>query len=196
MGIGLNMLSQWYLHIYTVAGESLPVLSDLILENIPYVDVDYLYDIFSIVGMVIFAMYVVQYQKLGKLPYYLTLIGLFQAVRAIFIVLTPFGNPPMFDGTESVFEGFSNYEIGVYPSGHTGVAYLYFLMARKANYRAALLLSFLVVVVALFLARGHYSIDILSGVFFAYAIKSFGERHFKSHLCLRIKSICTARFSM
>jgi hypothetical protein len=32
-------------------------------------------------------------------------------------------------------------------------------------------------ILALFLAHGHYSIDILSGIFFAYAIRSFGEKH-------------------
>jgi hypothetical protein len=30
----------------------------------------------------------------------------------------------------------------------------------------------------LFLARGHYSIDILSGLFFSYAIREYGEKHF------------------
>jgi hypothetical protein len=29
------------------------------------------------------------------------------------------------------------------------------------------------------MAHGHYSIDMLSGIFFAYAINSFGEKHFK-----------------
>lgn len=178
-GVYLNMLSQEYLHYYIEEGETLPVLSDLVLDNIPYLDVDYLYDIFSIVGFVIFTSYIFHHSKFREVPYYLILIGLFQALRAVFIILTPFGNPPMFDGTESMFNGFSNYELGVYPSGHTGVAYLYFLMARKREYRFVLFLSFLVVVTALFLARGHYSIDILSGVFFAYAIKAFGDKHFK-----------------
>jgi hypothetical protein len=35
----------------------------------------------------------------------------------------------------------------------------------------------IVVISALFLARGHYSIDILSGLFFSYAIRAFGEKH-------------------
>ena len=35
-----------------------------------------------------------------------------------------------------------------------------------------------IVIIALFLAHCHYSIDILSGIFFAYAIKAYGEKHF------------------
>lgn len=181
-GVYLNMLSQEYLHYYMIDGQTLPVLSDLILDNIPYLDIDYLYDIFSVVGLIVFVTYVIHYSLYEKVPYFLILAGVFNMVRAIFIVLTPFGNPPMFDGTESIFNGFSNYEIGVYPSGHTGVSYLYFLLARKMKYRIILLMSFLVIVVSLFLSRGHYSIDILSGVFFAYAIKSFGDRHIAPRL--------------
>lgn len=176
------MLSQEYLHYYINDGKTLPVLSDLILDNIPYIDVDYLYDIFSIVGLLIFTIYIIHLSKFHEVPYYLILIGAFQTTRAIFIILTPFGNPPMFDGTESFFNGFSNYELGVYPSGHTGVSYLYFLMAGKKEYRVALFMSFLVVIASLFLARGHYSIDILSGIFFAYAIKAFGDKHFRSKI--------------
>lgn len=181
-GIYLNMLSQEYLHYYIIDGKTLPVLSDLVLDNIPYLDVDYLYDFFSIVSLFFFVCYVIQYSQYREVSYYLVLIGAFQAIRAVFIILTPFGNPPMFDGTESIFNGFSNYELGVYPSGHTGVSYLYFLMASTRAYRGLLFSSFLVIVISLFLARGHYSIDILSGIFFAYAIKSFVDKHLKAKL--------------
>jgi hypothetical protein len=38
-------------------------------------------------------------------------------------------------------------------------------------------LCLLVTITSLFLSRGHYSIDILSGLLFSYAIKSFGDKH-------------------
>lgn len=183
VGISLNMLSQRYLHYYINNGETLPVLSDLVLDNIPYLDIDYLYDIFSLVGFFIFTVYIVHRQKYHEVPYYLCVIAAFHTIRALFIILTPFGNPPMFDGTESLFNGFSNYELGVYPSGHTGVSYLYFLLTESGSrYRKILFMSFLVIVVALFLSRGHYSIDILSGIFFSYAIKAFGDKHYKEKI--------------
>ncbi len=50
-GIQLNFLSQTYLHQYISEGKTLPVLSDVILDNLPYWDIDFLYDIFSLVSI-------------------------------------------------------------------------------------------------------------------------------------------------
>ncbi|MBN1184276.1 MAG: phosphatase PAP2 family protein [Bacteroidales bacterium] len=176
-GIQLNFVSQTYLHNYMVEGKALPVLSDLILDNLPYWDVDYLYDIFSLVSVFVFIVYVLHKREYNKVPYFLLLCGIFHTIRAIFIVLTPFGNPPLFDGTEGPFNGFSKYELGVYPSGHTGIAYMYFILAKDRRYRLVLLFSVLVIIAALFLSRGHYSIDVLSGIFFAFAIKAYGDKY-------------------
>lgn len=177
-GIQLNFFSQTYLHNYMQEGKTLPVLSDLILDNLPYWDIDYLYDIFSIVSLMVIVIYVIHKKEYEKVPYILLLCGVFHITRGVFIVLTPFGNPPMFDGTQGPFNGFSKYELGVYPSGHTGIAYMYFILAKDKVYRYILFFSVLVIVAALFLSRGHYSIDILSGVFFAFAIKAYGDKYF------------------
>lgn len=177
LGIQLNFYSQTYLHNYMIEGKTLPVLSDLILDNLPYWDVDYLYDIFSLLSGIIFVIYVIHKKQIRKVPYFLVLCGIFHLVRGVFIVLTPFGNPPMFDGTEGLFNGFSKYELGVYPSGHTGIAYMYFILAKNKTYRSLLLMCVLVIIAALFLSRGHYSIDVLSGVFFAFAIKAYSDKY-------------------
>lgn len=179
LGIQLNFYSQTYLHNYMIEGKSLPVLSDLILDNLPYWDIDYLYDIFSLLSGIIFVIYVIHKKQISKVPYFLVLCGIFHLVRGVFIVLTPFGNPPMFDGTEGLFNGFSKYELGVYPSGHTGIAYMYFILAKDKIYRSLLLICVLVIIAALFLSRGHYSIDVLSGIFFAFAIKAYGDKYIK-----------------
>lgn len=182
IGIELNFYSQEYLLNYIQNGKSLPVLSDLILENIPYWDIDYLYDIFSIFSLFVLIIFVIHKRKYSSIPYFLMLTGIFQIVRGFFIVLTPFGNPMGFDGTEGPFDGFTDIELGVYPSGHTGVAYLYFLLVKTKPYRYILLFSALVIISALFLSRGHYTIDILSGIFFAYAIKCYGDRHLLKYI--------------
>lgn len=177
-GIQLNFFCQNYLLDYTKNGSSLPVLSDLILDNIPLWDIDYIYDIFSLVSLFAIIFYVIHRKKYDKIPYLILLSGIFQIVRGFFIVLTPFGNPPGFDGTEGLFNGFSKIELGVYPSGHTGISFLYFLFAEDSLYKFILLSSVIIIIIALFLSRGHYTIDILSGIFFAYAIKAYGDKHF------------------
>ncbi|MDY0362853.1 MAG: hypothetical protein RBR08_15500 [Desulforegulaceae bacterium] len=177
-GIQLNFFCQNYLLDYTKNGSSLPVLSDLILDNIPLWDIDYIYDIFSLVSLFAIIFYMIHRKKYDKIPYLILLSGIFQIVRGFFIVLTPFGNPPGFDGTEGLFNGFSKIELGVYPSGHTGISFLYFLFAEDSLYKFILLSSVIIIIIALFLSRGHYTIDILSGIFFAYAIKAYGDKHF------------------
>ena len=47
-GIGLNIASQAYLHNYISEGKTLPMLSDLILDNLPVINVSLIYDIFAL----------------------------------------------------------------------------------------------------------------------------------------------------
>ena len=84
----------------------------------------------------------------------------------------------MFNGSDPLFHGFANYELGVYPSGHAGNLFMILLLVNNRLYKWLIGLCLIVVIVALLLAHSHYSIDILSGIFFAYAIRAFGEKHF------------------
>lgn len=176
-GAGLNFASESYLHTYMTEGKTLPMLSDLILDNIPFYNVSLIYDISCLIPIVLVLTYIVQKKDYNRIPLFLLLTGIFYIVRGIFIVLTPFGNPPMFNGSDPLFHGFSNYELGVYPSGHVGNVFLMLLLVKDKSYKWLIFICLIVVIVALFLARGHYSIDILSGLFFSYAIRAFGEKH-------------------
>jgi membrane-associated phospholipid phosphatase len=177
VGMLLNFASQTYLHNYMSEGKTLPMLSDLILDNIPYMNIGFCYDIGSLLSVFVAVVYIVAKKEVRRFPYFLILIGIFYVVRGIFIVLTPFGNPPLFNGTGAPFNGFSKFELGVYPSGHVGNAVMFFLLARDKFFKWLLLAVVIFIIITLLLARGHYSVDIFSGWFFAYAITSFGERH-------------------
>jgi len=173
----LNIASQTYLHNYTSEGNTLPMLNDLILDNIPSLDVALYYDIFALLPIILVIIYVVHKKAYDRVPFIIMMSGLFYIVRGIFIVLTPFGNPPAFNGSDPFFNGFSKYDLGVYPSGHAGNVFLLFLLVKDRLYKWMIMACLILVITTLFLAHGHYSIDILSGLFFAYAIKSFGEKH-------------------
>lgn len=177
-GAGLNFASENYLHTYMSEGKTLPMLSDFILDHLPFYNVSLIYDIFCLVPIFLVLLYFVHKKDYDRIPMFLLLTGIFYIVRGIFIVLTPFGNPPMFNGSDPLFHGFSNFELGVYPSGHAGNVFLMFLLVRDKGYKWLIMICLTIVVTALFLARGHYSIDILSGLFFSYAIREFGEKHF------------------
>lgn len=178
-GMELNFVSQSYLNNYVNEGRSLPGLSDLILDNLPFYDVSLLYDLFSIISVIVVVIYIVHKKDYKSIPFFLLMCGIISIVRGIFIVLTPLGNPPLFTGSNTLFNGFSKYEFGVYPSGHVGNAFLLFLMVKNRWYKFIILFCLLIIIISLFLAHAHYSIDILSGLFFAYALNSFGERHLK-----------------
>ena len=176
-GAALNFASETYLHNYMSEGKTLPMLSDLILDNLPFYNVSLIYDVFCLVPIFLVLLYFVHKKDYERIPLFLVLTGIFYIVRGIFIVLTPFGNPPMFNGSDPLFHGFSNFELGVYPSGHTGNVFLMFLLVKDKTYKWLIFICLVIVIIALFLARGHYSIDILSGLFFSYAIRAFGEKH-------------------
>lgn len=176
-GAALNIASQTYLHNYMSEGKTLPMLSDLILDNLPVINVSIFYDIFCLVPIFLVFVYFFHKKDCNRIPVFLLMSGIFYIIRGVFIVLTPFGNPPLFNGSDPFFHGFANYELGVYPSGHVGNVFLMYLLVKNRGYKLLILSCLIIVTVALFLAHGHYSIDILSGLFFSYAIKSFGEKH-------------------
>jgi len=177
IGIGLNFASQTYLHNYMIEGKTLPMLSDLILDNLPVIDLSLIYDFFSLFILIIFVIYIIYKREHHRVPYFLVLWGIFYIIRGLFIVLTPFGNPPEFNGSDPLFNGFSKYELGVYPSGHVGNAFLLLLLVNDKVYKWILAFCLVVITASLFLAHSHYSIDILSGFFFVYAIKAFGNKY-------------------
>ena len=177
-GIGLNNASQAYLHDYISQGKTLPILSDMILDKLPMIDVTLIYDIFAIIPIILAVVYIIHRKDYKRVPFIFLMVGIFYIVRGIFIVLTPFGNPPMFNGSYPLFHGFANYELGVYPSGHAGNVFLILLLVNDNMYKKLIGICLVVVIIALFLAHSHYSIDILSGLFFAYAIRCYGLKHF------------------
>ena len=179
LGAGLNFASQTYLHNYMIEGKTLPMISDLILDHVKLVDLSLLYDLSSLMIFALVVIYVVHRKDYNRLPLILFLSGSFYIIRAIFVVLTPFGNPPEFMGSDPLFNGFSKYELGVYPSGHVGASFLLLLLVNDRVYKYIISFFLLVIVVTLVFSHGHYSIDILSGFFFAYAIKTFGDKHLK-----------------
>jgi membrane-associated phospholipid phosphatase len=176
-GMELNFITQTYLYNHFDKGNTLPQLSDLILDRLPFYDISVIYDIFSAIPVIIVLIYIVHKKDYNRIPVFLVLSGIVELIRAIFVVLTPLGNPPMFTGTHGIFNGFSKYELGVYPSGHVGSVFLLLLMVNSRLYKWLIFVCLIAVLVSLFLAHAHYSIDILSGFFFAYAINSLGNKY-------------------
>jgi len=178
-GAVLNQVSSIYLFKNF---KDAPVLRDSILDLLPTLKLGWVFDLLSVLSIILFVVYAYR-KEFEKIPYFLLIFGIIQIVRGIFIVLTPFANPDM--GTYNGFlQNSEMFRRGLFPSGHTGSAFLAFLLA-KGPYRIALLAISLFLMGFLLLAHGHYSIDIFSAVIFAYAIYSLGEKHFKKLFTLK-----------
>ena len=181
LGAIVNFLSQIYLYSFVSNGNTLPVLSDIILDSIPYLNLTLVYNFFSFTSLIIFFAYIIDKKKYNEIPFFIIVLGLFYTLRGIFVILTPFGNPEEFIGLAKIFPGLSKFQFGLYPSGHTGSVFLYFLFA-KGTYRGVLGLWGLLIVLGLFFSRGHYSIDVLSAIIFSYALYCFGKDYLRSFI--------------
>lgn len=176
-GILTNQLTSFL--IEKVYGTNLPVLGDIILDNIPYLKIAWLYDLLAIFPIVLFAIYA--YKKdFNKIPYFFLIFAISQFIRGIFIIMTPFGSPN--NNLPGIFEG-SAFRNGVYPSGHTGTSFLAFLLSKGIWKKIFLMLS-ISIMVTLLLGRGHYSIDIFSAIIFSYAISCFGKRYLEKRFTI------------
>lgn len=154
--------------------ENLPVMHDIILDNLPLFKAAYIYNLFSFSIFVLLVVYTIKNKKYNEIPYFIILFGIFYTIRGAFLILTPFGNPvPDYN---TIMEKLKMFRVGMYPSGHTGSSFLTFLLVKgKYRYLTGILCVF--VVVLLLLAKQHYSIDIFSALVFAYAIHSFGKKY-------------------
>lgn len=158
----------------------LPVLQDLILDNLPLFNLAWVYDLFASISVFLFIGYIF-FKKMEYIPYYLVLLGVLQLIRGFFIILTPFANPV---NTYNQIMDTTVFRSGVYPSGHTGTSFIIFLLS-DGRWKLIFFILSLGVVVFLLLAKGHYSIDIFSALLFAYAVYLFGEKYLKEKFVLK-----------
>src|SRR5665647_971523 len=87
-GLGLNDASQTYLHNYISEGKTLPMLSDLILDNLPAINVALIYDIVALIPIILAILFMFQKNNYNRIPFFLLLVGIFYIVRGIFIAVS------------------------------------------------------------------------------------------------------------
>lgn len=173
IGLVSNSISSLYLKSEY---SSLPSLPDILLDNLPTYQTGWLYDSLALLSIILIIYYLFVVEKPYKIPYLVMLFAIYQILRAVFIILTPFALPTSIDATQ-ILDG-TAFDYGLYPSGHTGTAFLGFLFSRGLIKWLLLIVTF-AIIISLLLGESHYTIDILSGLIFSYAIFTFGERVIK-----------------
>ena len=85
-GAGLNIASQTYLHNYVSEGKKLPIISDLILDNLPVLNVSLYYDLFALIPIILVLIYIVHKKDYDRIPFILLMSGLLYCKRHIYCV--------------------------------------------------------------------------------------------------------------
>ena len=145
-------------------------VTDIILDNLPVVDVDIIY----IYGAILFGLFIATLLiwEPKQIPFIIKSIALFVFIRAIFISLTHLG--PILQQAPPVSNIiFRNLMFGAdyFFSGHTGLPFLMALSFWSNKYlrNIFMTISFIFGASAL-LGHYHYSIDVFAAFFITYGI--------------------------
>lgn len=175
ISLGLN----YFASAYATARAGAPV-GDIILDNIPVFDLDFLFVYGPIFFWVIIAVFVLSNPK--TFPFTLKAIALFVVTRSLFVTLTHLGvaaeaiqAPLPLNFVERLSFGSD-----LFFSGHTGLPFLMALVfwqnkkMRIFGIVAAIFFGAIVLMV-----HRHYSIDVLAAFFITYTICHLAEVFFK-----------------
>jgi len=180
-GIGFMMVGlviNYFAGRYASAHVSNPV-NDLILDNIPTIDVEGIF----IYGIIVFFIFVIGLLTLRprRMPFVLKSFSLFLVIRSFFIILTrvaPSMQQAPMNGNSFIFNTFT-FTGDLFFSGHTGLP---FLMALVFWDEKALRWLFLATAVffgtIVLLGHYHYSIDVFAAFFITYGVYKISERFF------------------
>lgn len=165
---------------------------DLILDNIPTYNLNFLYT----VGLYIFLGIIILYPILFNpaiAPFTLKTFAAFIIIRSIFISLTHLGVPEGFLHLELNWQNqsgfFKLFHINdLFFSGHTGMPFLGFLIFKEKIVRYFLLFGSFLMGITVLLMHVHYSIDVFSAFFITYSIYIVSDKIF-NNLNLSFKKI-------
>lgn len=155
--------------------QTFPSVPDVIHASLPYVD-------FGAPGEMAFGLFLVSIafvlirRQPRSVPSVLTLLGVFYAMRGVFLFLLPIGVPPTAPAVASRFVLWPFAGHAYFPGGHAGMMTLVSLSLRDERLRRAFFVFTLVFAAGTLLARTHYSADALGGVLLGYGVLLWGRR--------------------
>lgn len=169
-------------HMAALAGierfvSDFPPVPDVIHARLPYVD-------FGAPGEMAYGLFMVCVltrlvrRQSDTLPTVLALLGLFYALRGVFLFLLPIGIPPTAPplGDRFVLWPFPGH--AYFPGGHTGMMTVLSLSVRDRVWRRALIVATIVFAIGTLLSRTHYAADAFGGALLGYGITLWGRRRF------------------
>lgn len=170
----------WWVKYTNSLYPNLTVNEDVFFKILPFINLSVILDVLSIVGPILFLIFIFRNKVGNKVPYYAVSLGIFYLIRSFFIYVTPLANPFPLDKW-----GLNLFPVGgMFPSGHVGIIFLmYFLIKEEksnSKYWAITLLA-IGIIEALFMviSRGHYTLDVLGAIIIVYALHCFSRKHLR-----------------
>jgi hypothetical protein len=154
------------------------VASDLILDNIPAVNLNLLFVWGGIIIVAILFFYPIFF-RVREVHKVISQFSLLLMVRAAFTCFTHLGTPSdaLLVKVPSLISLFT-FQNDLFFSGHTAVAFLGFLLFKDRKIKYFFLISSIVMGVTVLLMHVHYSIDVFSAFFITYGTFKIGEWFF------------------
>ncbi|MFA5259145.1 MAG: phosphatase PAP2-related protein [Candidatus Pacearchaeota archaeon] len=169
---------------YQIAGEYVDEVAgvqaqDIILDNIPTINLSFLY-IYGGILMLGLLIFYPLFFNVKKFHVSLSQLSLLLIIRSFFISLTHLKVPA--DAVEITIPKLYNlmtFNNDLFFSGHTALPFLGFLMFRKEKIGIFfLILTFVMMITVLFM-HFHYSIDVFAALFITYGSFKIGQWLFK-----------------
>jgi hypothetical protein len=154
-------------------------VTDILLDNLPVVDVDGV----LIYGSLLFLIFLAGclFAEPRRLPFILKSAGLFYLIRSVFIMLTHLGPSP--DQTPIEIGAILNRIIAgndFFFSGHAGITFLIALIFWDKQWiRNVALAASLIFSASVILGHLHYSIDVFAAFFITYSIFHMSQGFFR-----------------
>jgi len=144
-----------------------PSVGDLILDNIPIYDLNFLF--FWAVLIFWLSNVVFQLMQPKELAFLLISISLFIVVRDFFIALTHLGPPENLLVTPDELSYYS-FNADMFFSGHVGAPFFYALLTSNKRIKWIAILYSISMVFIVLMSHGHYSIDIFASFLIAHSL--------------------------
>lgn len=162
-------------------------VSDILLDNIPPVDVHLIYS----EGAIVFVLLLigVLFYEPKHTPFVLKSIALFIVIRSLFMVLTHLAPPvsAIYINPTDYIQSLSQGD-DLFFSGHTGLpALLTYVFWQNKYLRYFFLVCTIIGGTAVILGHLHYSIDVFSALFISFGIFHLSKNIFPADYKLLIK---------
>ncbi len=180
---GAALFATYYANIFTVTHASNTV-TDIILDNIPVVNVDFVFTEGATIFYVL-VLLIIFYEP-RRIPFVLKSIALFTLIRSIFMVLTHIAPPEVHSylDTTDFFYRFSSGD-DLFFSAHAGLPFMLAFVFWDEKYLRYLFFAFTTIGgVSVLLGHLHYSIDVFSALFIAFGVFHIAKNLFRADYAL------------